>query len=190
MKKISSSFFSAEKISDSLCFQVFPRIEFLWISCHKKPDYSDRNPHRGVNNASCELANAYIAHKDGASNQDRLLHRCDLLRISLPQIDQLNLAFDHHKIINVALERLRQKTLYSMVPVFCLPTLFTISDLKQVIETIIEKPIQRKSLMRRVEASGMFEEVDEKAATGKRMAQLYKLKDNFNIVNFERNLSF
>ena len=110
--------------------------------------------------------------------------------ISLPQIDQLNLAFDHHKIINVALERLRQKTLYSMVPVFCLPTLFTISDLKQVIETIIEKPIQRKSLMRRVEASGMFEEVDEKAAAGKRMAQLYKLKDNFNIVNFERNLSF
>lgn len=43
--------------------------------------------------------------------------------------------------------------------------------------------------MRRVEASDMFEEVDEKAVTGKRQAQLYKLKSGVNIVNFERNLS-
>ena len=110
--------------------------------------------------------------------------------LSVDEIGELTLAFDHENIIDVALERLRQKTLYSMVPVFCLPELFTISDLKKVIEIIIEKPIQRKSLMRRVEASGMFEELEEKAATGKRMAQLYKLKDDFNIVNFERNLSY
>lgn len=110
--------------------------------------------------------------------------------VAVNELDQVNLAFDHKHIIDVALERLRQKTLYSMVPVFCLPELFTISELKKVIETIIEKPIQRKSLMRRVEASEMFEELEEKVATGKRMAQLYKLKDDFNIVNFERNLSF
>lgn len=109
--------------------------------------------------------------------------------ISVKELQNMKLAFDHKMIAEVALRRLQQKTLYSMVPAFCLPELFTISDLKSVIETIIEKPIQRKSLMRRVEASDMFEEVDEKAVTGKRQAQLYKLKSGVNIVNFERNLS-
>ena len=109
--------------------------------------------------------------------------------ISIEDLENIDLAFDHKDIAKVALQRLRQKTLYSMVPAFCLPSLFTISQLKQVIETIIGKSVQRKSLMRRVEASDMFEEVDEKAVTGKRQAQLYKLKPGVNIVNFERNLS-
>ncbi len=109
--------------------------------------------------------------------------------INVAELENMRLAFDHEKIAKVALQRLQQKTLYSMVPAFCLPELFSISDLKSVIETIIEKPIQRKSLMRRVEASNMFEEVNEKAVTGKRQAQLYRLKQGGDIVNFERNLS-
>jgi len=109
--------------------------------------------------------------------------------INVESLENIELAFDHKKITNVALQRLRQKTLYSMVPAFCLPELFTISQLKSVIETIIEKSVQRKSLMRRVDASSMFEEVGEKAVTGKRQAQLYRIKEGVNIVNFERNLS-
>lgn len=109
--------------------------------------------------------------------------------ISINQLKEMELAFDHKKIIEIALQRLQQKTLYSMVPAFCLPELFTISDLKRVIEIIIEKPIQRKSLMRRVEASNMFEIVDEKAVTGKRQAQIYKRKPDVSIINFERNFS-
>ncbi len=109
--------------------------------------------------------------------------------IAVEALANIGLAFDHKDIIDVALERLKQKTLYSMLPVFCLPQYFTISDLKGVIETIIQKPVQRKSLMRRVEASNMFEMMDEKAITGKRQAQLYRLKGDVDLVHFERNLS-
>jgi hypothetical protein len=62
-------------------------------------------------------------------------------------------------------------------------------QLKNVIETIIEKEIQRKSLMRRIESSDMFEFVDEKVQSGGRSAQLYKAKKDVNMAHFERNLS-
>ncbi len=39
--------------------------------------------------------------------------------------DYLPLAFDHQEIIQQARERLKQKALYSMLPVFCLPKEFT-----------------------------------------------------------------
>ncbi|WP_407646257.1 NrtR DNA-binding winged helix domain-containing protein [Glaciimonas soli] len=66
----------------------------------------------------------------------------------------------------MAQQRLRQKTLYSMIPVFCLPEKFSIGQLIKVIDAIIEKPIQRKSLMRRIEASEMFEISNEKISSG------------------------
>lgn len=109
--------------------------------------------------------------------------------IAVKDMAKLNLAFDHLHIIEAARQRLQQKTLYSMTPVFCLPAQFTIAQLKSVIETIIEKPIQRKSLMRRIEASDIFEISEEKIPSGGRLAQLYALKPGADLVNFERNLS-
>ena len=76
-----------------------------------------------------------------------------------------------------------------MVPVYCLPEYFTVGQLKSVIETIIGKTIQRKSLIRRIESADMFETIDEKVKSGGRSAQQYKVKAGVDIVNFERNLS-
>lgn len=109
--------------------------------------------------------------------------------ISLAELESLAVAFDHKYIIYTAHKRLQQKALYSMVPVYCCPEQFTVGQLKGVIETIIEKGIQRKSLMRRVESSGMFEFADEKVHSGGRSAQLYKTKKDVGMAHFERNLS-
>jgi hypothetical protein len=76
-----------------------------------------------------------------------------------------------------------------MVPVYCLPEYFTVGQLKSVIETIIGKTIQRKSLIRRIESVDMFEKSEEKVKSGGRLAQQYKVKPGVDIVNFERNLS-
>lgn len=113
----------------------------------------------------------------------------DVAWFNMADINTLTLAFDHKEIIDTAYQRLQQKALYSMVPVYCLPESFTIGQLKTVIETIIGKPIQRKSLTRRVEASDMFESIEEKVRSGGRHAQLYILKSGVDIVNFERNFS-
>ena len=98
------------------------------------------------------------------------------------------LAFDHQKIIEVALERLRQKSLYSMLPVYCLPKEFTLSEYHQLVEVNLNKTNQKKSLYRRFEASEMFEETGKSVATGARTAMLYRLKKDAILVNFERNL--
>jgi len=108
--------------------------------------------------------------------------------LTVSELSQTKIAFDHLYIIELARQRLQQKTLYSMIPVFCLPSKFSITQLISVIEAIIEKPIQRKSLMRRIEASGMFQVSDEKVSSGGRSAQLYSLKADADIVHFERNL--
>ncbi|WP_125718550.1 NUDIX hydrolase [Pseudoalteromonas rubra] len=109
--------------------------------------------------------------------------------IEINALDTLPVAFDHKAIIKQATSRLQQKALYSMLPIYCLPDYFTVSQLKSVIETIIGKTIQRKSLIRRIEASEMFETTDEKVKSGGRLAQLYRVKPGVDIVHFERNLS-
>jgi 8-oxo-dGTP diphosphatase len=113
----------------------------------------------------------------------------DVSWIGIDDISSLPIAFDHQYIIEQARIRLQHKALYSMTPVYCLPECFTVGQLKSVIETIIGKTIQRKSLIRRMEAANMFETVNEKVKSGGRLAQLYKVKLGINIVNFERNLS-
>lgn len=104
------------------------------------------------------------------------------------QLAQLSLAFDHQHIITRAYKRLQQKAHYSMLPVFCLPNTFTVGQLKTVIETILGKEIQRKSLMRRIEASDMFTITEQKQASGGRKAQLYQLKHGVDITHFSRNM--
>ncbi len=108
--------------------------------------------------------------------------------ISMRELSHFTIAFDHQHIIELALQRLQQKTLYSMIPVFCLPKKFSITQLMTVIEAIIGKSIQRKSLMRRIEASQMFDISDEKISSGGRSAHLYALRPEADVLNFERNL--
>jgi ADP-ribose pyrophosphatase YjhB (NUDIX family) len=129
---------------------------------------------------------ALIASQEVASHIETI---DDVQWIGVDKIDSLPIAFDHKVIIEQAKVRLQQKALYSMVPVYCLPEYFTVGQLKSVIETIIGKTIQRKSLIRRIESVDMFEKSEEKVKSGGRLAQQYKVKPGVDIVNFERNLS-
>ena len=132
---------------------------------------------------------AYFALIDYQTTKAHLKQAEDTQWVSLDDISGITpLAFDHQHIINVALERLRQKALYSMLPVFCLPKEFTLGEYHQLMEIILDKTIQKKSLYRRFEASSMFEETGNTVATGARAAMLYRIKDGVKLVNFERNL--
>jgi ADP-ribose pyrophosphatase YjhB (NUDIX family) len=158
-------------------------IEPLYIEQLQAFSSKDRDP-RGFSVTLVYFA--LIAEQDVSSHIDTVE---DVQWIDVNQLKYLSIAFDHQYIIEQAKLRLQQKALYSMVPVYCLPEYFTVGQLKTVIETIIEKTIQRKSLIRRIEASEMFATIDEKVKSGGRLAQLYKIKPDVNIVNFERNLS-
>ncbi|MCD6027132.1 MAG: hydrolase [Solimicrobium sp.] len=164
----------------------------LWDKTGFVPNYLEQlqvisGPSRDPRGYSVTLAYyAMVAHQ----NVEPKVSSVESARwLSVSELPELLIAFDHRRIIDMAMQRLQQKTLYSLIPVFCLPEKFSISQLIKVIEAIIGKPIQRKSLMRRVEASEMFEISNKKIASGGRLAQLYSLKPGADIVNFERNLS-
>ena len=108
--------------------------------------------------------------------------------VPVEQLTDYDLAFDHGDIIQTALSRLRQKTMYSLLPVYALPASFTHGQLQEATEIILGQPIQRKSLIRRFEASGMFEETGESVATGARKARLWRRKPGVDIHLFSRNL--
>ncbi len=132
---------------------------------------------------------AYFALISHQETEPQLTKAEDTKWITLDDLSGLPpLAFDHQKIIKIALKRLQQKSLYSMLPAFCLPKEFTLGEYHQLMEIILNKTIQKKSLYRRFKASNMFEETGNTVATGARAAILYRIKDNVELVNFERNL--
>ena len=134
------------------------------------------------------LTIAWFALISWVECQPHIASVSDARWVPVAQLDSYSLAFDHQKIIDAGLHRLRQKTMYSLLPVYCLPETFTHGQLLEATEIILGQPIQRKSLIRRFEASGMFEETGETAATGARKARLWRRKPGVDFHLFSRNL--
>jgi ADP-ribose pyrophosphatase YjhB (NUDIX family) len=107
----------------------------------------------------------------------------------LAQLLELPLAFDHRTIIDAARERLRQKALYSIVPAYALPEKFTLPELQQLHEVLLEKPLQKKSFRRRIEEAQLLIDTGEKRSDGGgRPAALYTMKEGSGAYTFVRNL--
>src|SRR5699024_11198470 len=106
----------------------------------------------------------------------------------LDEAENMTLAFDHQLLIRQARARLRQKSLYSVVPGFALPDTFTLPELQHVHEILIGQPIQKKSFRRRLEQADLLIDTGEKRAERGRPAALYRLKPESKEYRFIRNL--
>lgn len=94
-------------------------------------------------------------------------------------IDQLKgLPFDHRQIIEAAVERVRNKSSYSSLPVYLCGETFTLPQLQAVYEALLGETINKVSFRRKIEEFGILEPVEGAMETGKanRPAQLYRLK--------------
>lgn len=86
------------------------------------------------------------------------------------------LAFDHYKILDYAIDRLRNKVEYTPIAFHLLPRLFTVKELQNVYEAIMGREIQNF----RRKMGDMIIETDEKIE-GKpfRPAQVFKFNENW-----------
>lgn len=73
------------------------------------------------------------------------------------------LAFDHKKILNVAIERLRGKMVYQPIGFELLDKKFPFSDLEDLYSTLLDRPIDRRNFKKKVMSFGILDELDEKA---------------------------
>lgn len=144
---------------------------------------NDQRDKRGWSVTVCYTA--LIAHQVCEKHIDTV---SNVKWVSLKEAEQLSLAFDHQSLIQQAKARLRQKSLYSVVPGFALPETFTLPELQQVHEILIGQPIQKKSFRRRLEQADLLIETGEKRADRGRPAALYRLKPASKDYRFIRNL--
>lgn len=112
----------------------------------------------------------------------------DVSWVDISELDTMTLAFDHREIINTALQRLREKALYSIVPAYALAEKFTLPDLQKLHEVLIGKPIQKKSFRRRIEQADLLIDTGEKRQESGRPAALYRMKEQSGKYTFIRNL--
>lgn len=89
------------------------------------------------------------------------------------------LAFDHNRIVEYALWRLRTKVEYSRIAHAFLGETFTLSQLRDVHEAVLQKPIDPANFRRTIEASGSITDTGERVAgTRHRPPRLYRYNDS------------
>ena len=90
-------------------------------------------------------------------------------------VDELpTLAFDHATIVATARQRLRGKLSYCPIGFELLPPRFPLSQLQQVYETILERPLDRRSFRRKILSFGFVVETEAvQQDVAHRAARLY-----------------
>jgi 8-oxo-dGTP diphosphatase len=85
------------------------------------------------------------------------------------------LAFDHNIILSAARERVKAKAGYSNIGFGLLPDSFRLTELQQIYEVILGKPLDKRNFRKEMLATGLLEEtgaVDDSGAH--RPARLYR----------------
>lgn len=91
--------------------------------------------------------------------------------------DMPKLAFDHADIIALAHQRLVAKLDYSTLAFGFMPEKFTLSELQEVYEIILQQGLDKRNFRKWVLALEQIEETDEESRTGQhRPARLYRVK--------------
>jgi len=99
------------------------------------------------------------------------------------------LPFDHATIIATALERVRGKGAYSTIPARLLPDVFTMSELKDIYQTVMGQRLDQSAFRRKVSDLDLLEKVEgekRQTADARRPTTLYRLKEPMSV--FDRRL--
>lgn len=85
-----------------------------------------------------------------------------------------HLAFDHLAILEAAVARLRGKLSYSNVAYGLLPPAFTLTELQEVYEAVLDRPLDKRNFRKKVQAMGLLAEAEGQRRGQHRPAQLYR----------------
>ena len=93
-------------------------------------------------------------------------------------IDKLpKLAFDHAKILDCALQRLRAKVRYQPIGFELLPRKFTLTKLQRLYEVILGRELDKRTFRKKILGMNVLEELAEVESGGaRRPAKLYRFQ--------------
>ncbi|HEX9035566.1 MAG TPA: NUDIX domain-containing protein [Ktedonobacterales bacterium] len=94
-----------------------------------------------------------------------------------PVYELPEMAFDHERILAYTMQRLRGKLEYTMIGFQLLPPEFTLSDLQEVYEAILDRPLDKRNFRKKVLSTGILELTPHTRKTGQhRPAALYRFR--------------
>ncbi len=99
--------------------------------------------------------------------------------VLLRPVSQLkSLPFDHLRIIETAVKRVRDKSAYSSLPVYLCNETFTMLELQRVYEAVLGGPINRVTFKRKMDELAVLEPINQVQETGgaHRPSQLFRMK--------------
>lgn len=96
-----------------------------------------------------------------------------------PVSDVPALAFDHDKILNTALERLKNKVRWQPVGFELLPPKFTLTQIQKMYETILERPLDKRNFRKKILGMNLLVELNEvQKDVAHRAARLYRFDES------------
>lgn len=94
-----------------------------------------------------------------------------------PVYDLPPLAFDHPRMIEVALDRVRTKLEYTTIGFQLMPASFTLGELQRVYEVVLDRAIDKRNFRRRLRLLDLVESTGEKRSDGPgRPAELFRFR--------------
>lgn len=99
-----------------------------------------------------------------------------------------SLAFDHGQLVSMAVERLRNKVLYTALPAHLLPEQFSLTQLQRIYELILNRALEAKAFRRRILSAEILVECGSKQQARGRPTQMYRLADPRYTYVFSRPL--
>ncbi|OGD81549.1 hypothetical protein A2572_04145 [Candidatus Collierbacteria bacterium RIFOXYD1_FULL_40_9] len=93
------------------------------------------------------------------------------------------LAFDHRKIVDYGLDRLKAKIGYSNIVLGLLPDEFTLTDLQKKHEVILGHPIDKRNFRKKIMSTGVIEPTGKQSGgSAHRPAAFYRFKSKKLII--------
>lgn len=93
-----------------------------------------------------------------------------------PAYQPPELAFDHARILRYAIQRLRYKLEYTALAFQLLPETFTLTELQEAYEHILDEKLDKRNFRRKVLAAGVLEETSFTRSGDHRPAKLYRFR--------------
>lgn len=107
-----------------------------------------------------------------------------------PVTDLPKLAFDHSKIFEKSVQEIRRKILHFPIAFELLPEKFTLTQLQQLYEAVLDKKLDKRNFRKKMLNYGILKELDEKQqGVSYRAARLYKFDKRKYTRIFQQGMS-
>lgn len=93
-----------------------------------------------------------------------------------------DLAFDHDKVLQYAIKRLRWKLEYTTVAFSLLPEKFTLTELQNVYEIVFDRGFDKRNFRKKVKSLGLVEDTGERRTNvSHRPPKLYRFNQEMDV---------